>query len=128
MANEIQVLPQADPSLLNVLNLAHQTHRALQNWQAQHPNDVFFRSHWDDIDNLDTGIVDIKCKIADLIAYSLVDHLQYNVYLCRKRRIMFADEFKHEVERLPQKQGRGAAGEPVSDSVCELWPAFRKAL
>lgn len=34
------------------------------------------RSHWDDIDNLDTGIVDIKCKIADLIAYSLVDHLQ----------------------------------------------------
>ena len=76
MANEIQVVPQADPSLLNVLNLAHQTHRALQNWQAQHPNDAFFRSHWDDIDNLDTGIVDIKCKIADLIAYSLVDHLQ----------------------------------------------------
>ena len=30
----------------------------------------------DGIDNLDTGIVDIKCKIADLIAYSLVDHLQ----------------------------------------------------
>ena len=76
MANEIQVLPQVDPSLLNVLNLAHQTHRAFQNWHAQHPNDVFFRSHWDDIDNLDTGIVDIKCKIADLIAYSLVDHLQ----------------------------------------------------
>ena len=39
-------------------------------------NDTFFRSHWDDIDNLDTGIVDIKCKITDLIAYSLVDHLQ----------------------------------------------------
>lgn len=76
MANEIQVLPQADPSLLNVLNLAHQTHRAFQNWQAQHPNDVFFRSHWDEIDNLDTAMIGIKCDIASLIGTELVDHLE----------------------------------------------------
>ena len=76
MANNIQLIPQADPGLLAVLNLAHQTHLALQAWQKNHPNDTFFRSRWDDIDELDYGMIDIKSRIATLIANSLVDHLE----------------------------------------------------
>lgn len=76
MANEIQVLPQADPALLAVLNLAHQTHKALASWRETHPNDLFFRSHWNDIDDIDSGLIDIKCSIASLIGNSLVDHLE----------------------------------------------------
>ena len=76
MANEIQVLPHADPQLLAVLNLAHQTHKALTSWRETHPNDIFFRSHWNDIDDIDSGLIDIKCSIASLIGNSLVDHLE----------------------------------------------------
>lgn len=76
MANNLQVLPQADPALLAVLNLAHQTHKALTYWREKHPNDVFFRSHWNVIDNIDSELIDIKCEIAALIGNSLVDHLE----------------------------------------------------
>lgn len=76
MANNLQVLPQADPALLAVLNLAHQTHKALRSWRENHPNDIFFRSHWNDIDDIDSGLIDIKCNIASLIGNSLVDHLE----------------------------------------------------
>lgn len=40
------------------------------------PNDLFFRSHWEDIDGIDSGLIDIKCEIASLIGNDLVDHLQ----------------------------------------------------
>ena len=76
MANEIQALPQADPALAAVLQLAHQTHKAFTAWRDTHPNDIFFRSHWDEIDDIDSGIIDIKCEIATLIGNDLVDHLQ----------------------------------------------------
>ena len=76
MANNLQVLPQADPALLAVLNLAHQPHKALISWRENHPNDIFFRSHWNDIDDIDSGLIDIKCNIASLIGNSLVDHLE----------------------------------------------------
>ena len=88
MANEIQVLPQADPQLLSILQLAHQTHRSFTQWRETHPNDLFFRSHWEDpndlffrshwedIDDIDSGLIDIKCEIAALIGNDLVDHLQ----------------------------------------------------
>lgn len=76
MANEIQALPQADPALAAVLQLAHQTHKAFTAWRDTHPNDIFFRSHWDEIDDIDSGIIDIKCEIATLIGNDLVDHLK----------------------------------------------------
>ena len=76
MANEIHALPQADPALAAVLQLAHQTHKAFTAWRDTHPNDIFFRSHWDEIDDIDSGIIDIKCEIATLIGNDLVDHLQ----------------------------------------------------
>ncbi len=76
MANEIQALPQADPALAAVLQLAHQTHKAFTAWRDTHPNDIFFRSHWDEIDDIDSGMIDIKCEIAALIGNDLVDHLQ----------------------------------------------------
>ena len=76
MANEIQALPQADPALAAVLQLAHQTHKAFTAWRDTHPNDIFFRSHWDEIDDIDSGIIDIKCEIAALIGIDIVDHLQ----------------------------------------------------
>ena len=76
MANEIQVLPHADPQLLSILQMAHQTHRSFTQWRKTHPNDLFFRSHWEDIDGIDSGLIDIKCEIASLIGNDLVDHLQ----------------------------------------------------
>lgn len=76
MANEIQALPQADPALAAVLQLAHQTHKAFTAWRDTHPNDIFFRSHWDEIDDIDSGMIDIKCEIAALIGIDIVDHLQ----------------------------------------------------
>lgn len=76
MANEIHALPQADPALAAVLQLAHQTHKAFTAWRDTHPNDIFFRSHWDEIDDIDSGIIDIKCEIAALIGIDIVDHLQ----------------------------------------------------
>ena len=76
MANEIQVLPQADPQLLSILQMAQQTHRSFTQWRETHPNDLFFRSHWEDIDDIDSGLIDIKCNIASLIGNSLVDHLE----------------------------------------------------
>lgn len=76
MGNQIQVLPQADSGLAAVLQLAHQAHKAFTTWRDQHPNDLFFRSHWNDIDDIDSGMIDIKCNIAELIGDSLVDHLE----------------------------------------------------
>ena len=76
MANEIQTPPQADPALAAVLQLAHQTHKAFTAWRDTHPNDIFFRSHWDEIDDIDSDIINIKCEIATLIGNELVDHLQ----------------------------------------------------
>lgn len=76
MANEIHALPQADPALAAVLQLAHQTHKAFTAWRDTHQNDIFFRSHWDEIDDIDSGIIDIKCEIAALIGIDIVDHLQ----------------------------------------------------
>ena len=76
MANEIHALPQADPALAAVLQLAHQTHKAFTAWRDTHPNDIFFRSHWDEIDDIDSGMIDIKCEIAALIGTDIVDHLQ----------------------------------------------------
>ena len=76
MANEIHALPQADPALAAVMQLAHQTHKAFTAWRDTHPNDIFFRSHWDEIDDIDSGMIDIKCEIAALIGIDIVDHLQ----------------------------------------------------
>ena len=76
MANKTQTLPQADPALAAVLQLAHQTHKAFTAWRDTHPNNIFFRSHWDEIDDIDSDIINIKCEIATLIGNELVDHLQ----------------------------------------------------
>lgn len=76
MANKTQTLPQADPALAAVLQLAHQTHKAFTAWRDTHPNDIFFRSHWDEIDDIDSDIINIKCEIATLLGNELVDHLQ----------------------------------------------------
>ena len=76
MANKTQTLPQADPALAAVLQLAHQTHKAFTAWRDTHPTDIFFRSHWDEIDDIDSDIINIKCEIATLLGNELVDHLQ----------------------------------------------------
>lgn len=76
MENQIQALPQADSCLAAILQLAHQTHKAFVVWREQHPNDLFFRSHWNDIDDIDSGLIDIKCCIAELIGNQMLDNLE----------------------------------------------------
>lgn len=76
MANCLHTIPQADQALLSILGLAQQTHKAFKEWREKHPNDVFFRSHWGEIDDLDTAMIGIKCDIASLIGTELVDHLE----------------------------------------------------
>ena len=40
------------------------------------PNDLFFRSHWNDIDDIDSGLIDIRCCIAELIGNQMLDNLE----------------------------------------------------
>ena len=75
MANEIQALPQANQQLLTVLHLTHMAQKAYSDWCGNLPNDTFWKSHWEEIDGIDSGLMTLKCDIAALIGNDLVDHL-----------------------------------------------------
>ena len=74
-SNTPRELPKADPTLLAILDLAHQAQKSYSEWREHLPNDVFWKSRWKDIDDLDSKLMAIKCDIAELIGSHLVDHL-----------------------------------------------------
>lgn len=74
-SNTTRELPKADPTLLAILDLAHQAQQSYSAWREQLPNDIFRKSRWKEIDNLDCRLASIKCDIAELIGNHLVDHL-----------------------------------------------------
>lgn len=74
--NDLMQLPQADPGLVSVLVMAHQTREAFAAWRKELPNDLFLRSRWNDIDDLNDLLIDVECGIASLVSNKMLDNLE----------------------------------------------------